>query len=185
MLNFLNILLFSLLIENCFALVGVGTYVPFAGSIQTDTKGKKNYTDFMPYICVNQIFPITGNFYIQPEFGYVFPRKEEGDHTRSATFILANVSYRLPTDTFILSGLGTFYHKVTSKATAVDVNNGSGMATFYRPGGSVTAYNSTVNFGVEQLFLKNYSARFEGFILEILSSNRRKFSYTLSANYYF
>ncbi len=167
------------------ALVGVGTYVQFAGSIQTDSTGKKNYTDFLPYICVNQFFPITGNHYVQPEFGYVFSKKEEGNHTRSATFLLANFSYRLPTDTFILYGLGTFYHKVTSQAGPVTVNNGSGTSTFYRPGGSVTSYNSTVDFGVEQLIYNKYSARFEGFIFEILSSDRRKFSYTLSANYYF
>lgn len=166
------------------ALVGIGGYVPFGLSTQKEDDGGRRTFSFEPFLFVNTVVQAPYNHIFLPEFGYVFHTSTQyDDYDKSTMFFLADLGYKLRSNLILRYGLGLFRTSIGSDGGAVTLQNGSGTSTFYKPGDSVTTYNTTWNLGIENSLNNNYSLRFQFYMFEPLSS-KRDLSYSLSLGYY-
>ncbi len=184
MLRIFCILGILLLPIKSMALLNVGGYVPFGLSTQKTEDGGKNTFSFKPLIAVNTVMPIPNMSHVfLPEFGYIPQGKEADEYKKSTMYFLLDVGYMI-TDRFLLRyGLGTFMTKVSGDGAAIQLPNGSGTATFFRPNKGETSWNTTLDLGVEYAIDANNAARIETYLFSWLSS-ARKFSYSLTYVYY-
>jgi hypothetical protein len=168
------VVLFSVLFSiHSKALVGVGGYVPFGLSTQKEDDGGRRTFSFEPYLFVNTIIKAPFNHIFLPEFGYVFHTSTQyDDYDKSTMFLLADLGYKLRSNLILRYGLGLFRTSVGSDGAAVTLQNGSSTSTFYKPGDSVTSYNTTWNLGIENSLNSNYALRFQTYLFEPLSSKR-------------
>jgi hypothetical protein len=184
MLKQFSCLLIILFSFNSFSLVGTGGYVPFGLSAQKSDDGGRRTFSFEPYIYVNTILPAPYNHLFLPELGYVFHTSTQyDDYSKSTLFVLADLGYKLSPRFILRYGLGLFRTSISSDGGAVTLQNGSGTSTFYKPSDSQKSYNTTWNLGIEGSINRNYSARFQFYMFEPLSS-KRDLSYSLSLGYY-
>lgn len=177
------LVLFLFLSFSARATVGIGGLVTHAGQIQTDKDGGKNTFRFDPFISVDYRYNLSNTWSLRPEFGVAMPQSEEGDHTRTSLFLFYNVGYFIMPKTEMQMGLGVFYSKVSSESQTVTLNNGSGTQTFYRPEGSVTSYNSTLNIGLQQYIYDRFSTKMDFLVMDLFSSESRTLSYLLALRY--
>lgn len=81
-------------------------------------------------------------------------------------------------------GLGIFRHQLSGKGGSVQLNNGSGMATFYRPGRDVASQLVTLEGGLGYQFLTEWRSDIELIGMGWLSE-RFSFSALWSVSYTF
>ena len=201
-MNFKNIiksaiLLFSIILSTKgFALVGVGSMSPFIGQYTTNLAGEtESPFTLQPYLSLHEFFNVTGSIFFIPEVGMTLPSSSyssgdafngDGDQasSRQMTFILANFSYMFSSGSHLRFGLGTFMTTISGDGGAVTRNDGGGTALHYLPDQSVTSYNTTINLGFEQFFRPGMAFKLESYIWNILSSESRRFNFSLAFNYY-
>lgn len=184
MLRLVCILFLFLIPMKSMALLNVGGYVPFGLTTQKKEDGGKNTFSFKPLIGFNTVMPIPNMSHVfLPEFGFVPQGKEADEYSKSTLYFLMDLGYMI-TDRFLLRyGIGTFMTKVSGDGAAIQLPNGDGTATFYRPNKGETSWNTTLNLGVEYAIDANNAARFETYMFSWLSS-ARQLSYSLTYVYY-
>ncbi|WP_127716104.1 hypothetical protein [Halobacteriovorax sp. HLS] len=176
--------LLSLYSINSYSLVGVGGYVPFGMSTQSESDGSRRTFSFEPYVYANTILSAPYNHLFLPEVGLVIHTAEKfDDYSKSTIFLLLDVGYKFTPALILRYGLGLFRTSISSDGGAVILNNGSGTSTFYKASDSSTSYNTTWNLGLEHSFNSNYSLKFQTYLFEPISS-QRDISYSLSISYY-
>jgi len=168
---------------NINATVSLGGYVPFGLSTQTSADGGANTFGFDPVVSINHIIPMFWGELFMPEFGLVLNGEGKDGYDKKTLFFLLDFGHRFTSGLVGRYGLGTFMTKISGDGGAVELNNGTSTATFYRPSKSVTSWNTTLNGGLEWAFDANYAMRFELFMFDFLASTR-KFSYILNLTYY-
>jgi hypothetical protein len=164
--------------------VGAGAYVPFGLSTQKDEEGGTSATNFQPSVFASSILPAPLNHLFLPELGLIFYRGLEDDYSKRTLYLLGDVGYKLNANLILRYGIGLFSTSISSDGGAITLNDGAGTSEFYKPSTSVTSYNVTWNLGIESALNANWSARFETFLYEALSSVKRDVSYTLNITYY-
>lgn len=182
------LLFFLLLLSNSVQAkwgVGAGAYVPFGLSTQKDEEGGTSVANYQPAVFASAITAAPLNHLFLPEIGLIFYRNIEDDYTKRTLYILGDVGYKLNGNLILRYGLGLFSTTISADGGTLTLNNGSSTSEFYKPSQSVTSYNVTWNLGLESALSSNWSARFETFLYEALSSVKRDVSYTLNITYYF
>ena len=166
------------------AMVGIGGYVPFGFSTQKESNGDTNATTFHPMVSLNGIVTsIFGQLFV-PELGLVEHLGEYDEYRKRTIFVLFDLAY-VVNDSFLLRyGVGTFMTRISGDGGSVELNNGNTTQTFYRTSESITSYNTTLDFGMELAYNKNYAFKLEGYLFGLFDANSRKISYSLSLNYY-
>jgi len=165
--------------------VGAGAHVPFGLSTQKDKEGGTSALNFQPSVFASGLFPAPLGHLYMPELGFIFYTGLENDYSKRTTYILMDVGYKFSANFLLRYGFGIFATRISADGKALTLPNGSSTSTFYQPSEAVTTYNVTWNLGIESALSSNWSARFEVYLYEILSSVKRDFSYTLNATYYF
>ncbi len=181
---------------NAPALVGVGHMTKFAGSWTSNQDGsQESYFNPWPYLSVHELFPVMNNILFQPEFGLTLKKSSYGDEDtyngsgdeaskRQLMFLHLNFMYRNSSPVQFKGGVGFFMTKISGEGGAVTRRNGASDATYYLPSETVTSYNNTLNLGIESFLLPKTSIEFESYTWDILSSESRRFSFSLGLNYY-
>ncbi len=90
-------------------------------------------------------------------------------------------------------GIGNFIKRIKGNGGTVEIPNGSGTSTAYKPGKTQESYTSTLNLGVDWMFSKGmggntingYGMNFETFWNELLDSKKRMFTVQLAFTAYF
>lgn len=180
---FIGFIFFLLMIENVYALVGFGTYVPYYRSAQTSAEKEKQSVAFNPYVSVHSIIPVGASQSFMPEFGMVFHRKELS-YTKNTIFALFHLGYEPVPKTYLRYGLGFFATRISGDGGLTQRNNGGDTSNFGLAGDAEMSYNFTVDFGVENFLGPQISVRAETYIYAIMSSVQRQYSYAVSINYY-
>lgn len=165
--------------------VGVGTTTHNFKTAQTDEKGGSKTFEFAPTVIVGSTIPFMfSGFFLSPGIGYAkFSTK---DNTKKSEFILQyHVSQQLASLFLLQYGFSNYITKISGDGGSVVLNNGSGTATFYTPGTSQTTYTASVDIGGEFVFSSTISARLQFSIMRFLSSERRRVSHIITANYFF
>ncbi len=169
------------------ALVGLGGFVPFAGSVQTKADGGKNTFDLAPLLSFNHFMPFRTpvSHLFSPEFGLVFHGSNDNkDYSKTTTYILLDLGYLIQPSVSLRYGLGLFFTSIRGAGGTTEQRNGNDRLTFHRPSQSNSAANASLNLGMETMFNKNWSLRTELFLFSPLSSLQRKLSYLLGVAYY-
>lgn len=179
----MKLIFIMLLSFKSFALVNFGTYVPSAFKAQSDKDGGSPIFAINPFISFDYIFPpIMGN-YFNPEIGYVFHLDAEDETSHKTIFL--NYNFDVPfSPLFVFRwGFSNFLDRVGGDGDSVELKNGTSTATFYTPSETRTSYTSSLNLGFKTFVNQKWAVRFDGNIMQFLSSDKRAFSYLLSLNY--
>lgn len=175
---FLSFLLFSNQVEATG--VSVGGYVPFGLSTQKTADGKTNSTSFDPMISISHVMPVPFAHFFMPEFGLVLHGSGSDDYSKRTYFLLLDLGLPIFTPGLLFRyGLGTILTKISADGSAVELPNGSGTATFYRPDKTSTSWNTTLDLGLEYAFTPQHAGRIETFLFSPLSDSR-SISYTVN-----
>lgn len=89
------------------------------------------------------------------------------------------------------AGIGNFIKRIKGSGGTVTIPNGSGTATAYKPGKTQQSFTSTLNLGLDWIFLSSvsgetgYGANLETFWNELLDSKKRMFTVQIGFNAYF
>lgn len=162
-----------------------GTYVPYAFSSQSDMEGSSTKFDLNPYVSVSYAIPLWGRrHFALPELGFVHHTDRADETSVRTIFILYNFGYHFTRQFMLRYGFGTFATRISGDDEEVVLMDGASERVFYSPNESRTTYVATVNLGGEYRFNRSWAAKLDGHIMTPLSSETRKFSYTLSAAYY-
>ena len=170
------------------SLVFLGGYVPFGPHVKKDLLGNKNLFNFGLSLGLNQRFhfPTTISTAFFPEMGLVFHGTNEfRNYSKYTTYFLADLGYplghkgALPLPLIFRYGVGLFFTTIKGDGNSVVVDS----SIFYSPNQAITAYNATLNLGLEGPIQNNVSWQFESFIFFPLNSGI-KISYLFGVNYY-
>ena len=164
-------------------LVSAGVYAPAPAS-QKNSDGSKNTFTLKPMVALDAVWNLSGRNFFMPELGYVYHGEGIDGYKKHTTFLLLDLGYLLTGRFLLRYGLGTFLTSISGDGGAVVLNNGSGTATFYRPGETSTSYNTAMDLGAELGITKNFALQLETYLMEILSKDKRSVTYSLGLNYY-
>jgi hypothetical protein len=159
----------------------LGTWMENYQQVQGTQSGDKNGFEFTPYIGLGLEYKIKPQYLFIPEVGYIIQRTSE-EVKKNQFFIRADFAY-LPTDWLRLkAGTSLMILMVSGDGGEDTLPNGNSTEVYYIPEERRTAYNQTLDFGVE-IFKDNMSARFQSFVYAWNESDERLISYALSYNY--
>ena len=170
------------------AFISFGGYVPFGRSTQKEVDGSKNTLSFDPTVSFYRAFPFRTSFshFILPELGFIFHGKNEyEDYSKRTSYLLLDLGFSFAPQWIFRYGLGTFITRIEGEGGNVTLGNGASVQRFYRPKQTTSSWNTTLNGGVEALWLLRWVPRFEFFLFSPLSRTARKVSYLLSLSYLF
>lgn len=164
--------------------IGFGGYAAYPFSSQGDTEGGLAYFGLDPMISVGGVFDGFWGHKLLPEIGYHMRIGEDDGYNKSTLFFLLDLGYPLQSNLVLRYGLGWFHTTIGGDGGAVELNNGTDTATFYRPVDSVTAYNISLNLGIESQFESNLTWKFETYLVQFLDFTKLDLNYSLTVNYF-
>ncbi len=160
--------------------IGVGNITHFAGEIQTDEEGTKNYFELNPYFNGSIDFYLRiQNLYVSPSLGLTLPLDAKDELiTRFDIFF---TPYLIYTWRNLSMGVGpgiavTYY--LTDGGTQT-LRNGTSSSDFFMPDGSSYTQNITLNLSAKIKVAKIFQPKIETFIYNIWN-NKRAVSYVIS-----
>ena len=164
--------------------IGMGTYVPTTNRYQNEPDGSRDFFQLNPYFSITHYFQIFTDHFLAPELGMAFHSNTEEEYSKRTTIILWHAAWRINDRTLLRYGVGTFWTRISGDGEEVTLPNGAnGSATFYAPTESATAYNSSLDIGVEFITGPNWGARADVFVLQPFDKDQRAVSYILSMVY--
>lgn len=166
--------------------LGAGTLTHNFLHSQTDKTGKTNKFDFFPIVLAGATWssPLQGISF-SPGIGYAKMLKSKDNTKKSEIVLQYHLSQRIFNGVQFRYGFSTYITKVSGDGGTVQLNNGNSTSTFYVPEKTSTSYTGSLDLGAEAFMLQNISMRLQFSILRFLSSDKRKVTHLLSANYYF
>ncbi|MBT6326458.1 MAG: hypothetical protein HOJ35_10845 [Bdellovibrionales bacterium] len=160
--------------------LGVGNITHFAGEIQIDEQGTKNYFELNPYFngSINFNLPIQ-NLSISPSLGLTLPLDARDELiTRFDIFFTPYLNYTWRNMSFGLGpGIALTYYLTDGGTQTLD--NGTGYTDFFMPNGSSYTQNITFNISAKIKIAKIFQPKIETFIYN-LWNDKRAFSYVIS-----
>ncbi|MFT6631022.1 MAG: hypothetical protein ACJAS4_000968 [Bacteriovoracaceae bacterium] len=160
----------------------IGTWMENYQQVQGTQDGDKNGFQFAPYIGVGLEYKLKPQYLLTPEIGYIIQRTSD-EIKKNQFFLRADFAY-LPNDWLRLKvGSSLMILMISGDGGEDTLPNGNSTETYYIPEERRTAYNQTLDFGLE-VFNDNMSARFQSFIYAWNESEERLISYALSYNYF-
>lgn len=165
--------------------IGMGSTTHNFLTAQVDAIGTTKIIEFAPTVIMGLNIPFIYNgLYLTPGIGYAsFTTK---DNTSRNEYILQYHFTQELTSWFLFQfGLSNYITKIGGKGGSIDLNNGSGTATFYTPSTTKTSYTASVDLGGELALTNSISTRLQFSILRFLSSERRRVSHLITLNYFF
>lgn len=178
------VLFFALTLPAYGQSLNFGTHIPYAFKAQNDMSGSSQKFDINPFVSVAGTYRLARSHFFLPELGYIHHTDRADNTSVSTLFLLYNFGFHFAGPVMVRYGLGTFITRISGDGGEVRLGDGEGTSTFYTPDESVRTYYSTANLGLEYRFSSDWAGRFEGHVMGPMSSEKRKFSYTLSASYY-
>lgn len=175
-----ELLLLLFLTVQAQALVSVGTFVPYFGTVQEDEDGGTQRFEVNPYIGLNHTVPVYGNIFFNPEIGMAFHTDTQESYSKRTLLLHYNFSYRLK-QTFLLFGLANIITKISGDGgTYVDESGGVNTG----PTNSSTSYTTAFSLGTETFISTDYAIKMNVHVMQFLDSDKRKVNYLLTLNYY-
>lgn len=185
---FKNVLLtFFLLISfqvHSASFVSFGGYAAYPFSSQGNTDGGLAYLGLDPMVSVGAVFDGFMGHKLLPEIGYHMRIGEDDGYSKSTLIFLLDLGYPLSSNMILRYGVGWFHTMIGGDGAALELNNGTSTATFYRPDDSVTAYNVSLNLGIESQLGNRTTWRLESYIVEFLDTAQLDVNYALTVNYF-
>ncbi|MBY0517110.1 MAG: hypothetical protein K2P81_09390 [Bacteriovoracaceae bacterium] len=161
-----------------------GSLTEFVGATQVDANGKTETFHFNPMIGFSTEVEMVTDWHLIPEFNWVLPRDAGDGISKNLFMIRGDVGWRYSDYWRLRMGTSIMVNNIRGSGGTKSMNNGSGSSDFYIPAESKTAYNNTLDLGVEAL-LDDFGFRFQTYIYSPLRSDRRQYSYSLTMSYYY
>lgn len=159
----------------------LGTWLENYDQLQGSQKGDSNSFEFAPYFGLGLEYQIKPQYLVIPEVGYIIQRTSE-EVSKNQFFFRADFAF-LPNDWLRLKlGTSLMVLMISGDGGEDTLPNGNSTETYYIPSERRTAYNQTLDFGVE-FFKDNMSARLQSFLYAWNESQERMISYGISFNY--
>lgn len=163
-----------------------------------DKDGKEDRGSIAPMLKIGHNFRLTRKLGFSPQLGYIFNSNDSddsygGDYKIRTVFILYDVIYPVSNSVMIRFGLGNFIRSTKGDGGTVEVPNGGGTATSYRPSDSVKSYVGSINLGLDlrpsflpyRNKLRKFGMRFEYHLISGFKSDKRTEYLTASFQRYF
>jgi hypothetical protein len=160
----------------------MGTWLENLGQTRSSTSGATNGFEIIPYIGVGLEYNIAPQFLFSPEIGWVIQRTED-EVSKNIFFLRGDFSYQVKKWLKLKLG-STFIMQTYSGDGGEDtLPNGDSQEVYFIPEERRTAYNQTLDIGVE-FIKKNKSIRLQNYIYAWNQDEERMTSYSLSFNYF-
>lgn len=165
--------------------VGVGTLTHNFLTAQDDTTGSTTNIEIAPTVLLGTNLPFffSGSNFV-PAIGYAKFFTE--DKTSKSEWILQlHANQEVFSGFYFLYGMSTYITRIGGDGVDVQLNNGNGYSTFYAPKETKNSYTSSIDLGGEVVMTSEWTGRLQVSIMRFLSSERRRVSHLISANYFF
>jgi hypothetical protein len=164
-----------------------------------DKNGDELKTPFEPTFALGTNFKLAESWGFSPHIGYIHNTISSDDsygkYRKHTIFILYDFIW-LPLsgmkDLGLRFGIGNFITRTKGEGGTVQIPNGGGTATAYRPGKETrSSYSGTFNFGVDYMFnwssgwFNNFALRFETIVYRPLAGEHRNYAYQLGSVFFF
>ncbi|MCY4523712.1 MAG: hypothetical protein OXB84_03115 [Halobacteriovoraceae bacterium] len=166
-------------------LIAAGGYVPFGIHTQKTDEGGSNVMSMHPLLSIGNRWQLYDNVFLTGLIGYVIHLGEKDKYNKTTSLLMLNLSSAIDSDLFLHYGIGAVSTKISGDGSALQINNGNGIATFWAPSRSSVSNNITFNLGLEIMAGVDYSFKTDIYIFGALSSLKRKISHSLGLVYYF
>ena len=165
--------------------IGVGTLTHNFLTAQVDEKSGTKKIELAPTVIIGTTLPFFySRLFFSPGIGYAkFSTKDKT--SKSEIILQYHLSQEIFSSFLMQFGFSNYITKISGDGGTVLLNNGSSYTSFYAPSASHTTYTASLDLGGEFIFNKNISARAQFSIMRFLSSDRRRVSHLLTANYFF
>ncbi len=162
----------------------VGSLTEFVGAVQVDDRGTKENFTLNPFLGFSTDVNLNNSWTWVPEINWVLPREAGDGITKNLFMVRADFAWEASDLYRLRIGTSLMVNNIRGQGGTKRMNNGSGTSEFYVPAESRTSVNNTLDLGGE-LFMEDFSLRFQTFIYALLRSDRRQYSYTLTLSYYY
>lgn len=153
--------------------------------VQTDENGSLNTFRPKPFVSAELIFDITQQFKWRPSLGLGLPHEGRDPNIKRWSFYtFFPASYAWENWNFFL-GPGFFFTRLSSDGGTAELDNGVGTDRFFLPEVSSTSANLIWDAAVSYQFHPQLSARLDVFVTQLMDSERRSFSNSISIHYHF
>lgn len=178
-------LAFLLLIvaQEAVANVSFGTFGPPISRVRSEKESTRSALSFRPFVGLFYKYPSMYPYVYDIELGYVFPESTYEDYENSKTkavFGQINLNYYYNPFLFLIGGLSTVHTKIYGEGGTVTI----GSRTYFNPTKEgQKSYNTIINLGAGFDFSHVYYGEFKAHIWEVLNSQSRVVSISLTLKY--
>ncbi len=115
---------------------------------------------------------------IEPSFALVIPWRASADGATKKFNSFVAIDFALLPATWLKWRVGTAvqWNVVWGQGESIELDNGTGTATFYAPPGLSSAFGFLVQTGLEFQISSNVSFGLEVWVAQVMSAQRRRFS---------
>lgn len=164
---------------------GIGVYNGSPVSTQKDKTGSRDPYSISPQFLINGKFSSNSVWYFLPEWNFISATTESNDYTKQIHRFALMAGYRPFDHLMFRFGGSLFVTKISGEGGNVAIINGASTSTYYRPRDANESYNFTADVGLEYGFRNNFSLRSDLNVWQVLDSESRDLSFSLSAHYLF
>lgn len=165
--------------------LGFGLNNSYLKKIQVDEAGTKNTLKLRPYFSGALRWQLPQQFLFAPELRIGLPYKGRDEQLKKLEWTLQLPVVYLIRDYELRFGPGLYWTRLWGPGGVQELDNGLGVDSFFMPSEAQTALNLTWMLGVDYTFLPAWSVRFDLQAFNLVESERRAFSQTLSLHYHF
>ena len=165
--------------------MGLGGYVPFGLSTQKTDDGQRNTMSMHPFLSLKRRWTVSKKLFLNGIFGHVIHLGEKDKYSKSTTLFIINFASIIDTDLFFHYGMGVIETKISGDGAELRVRNGNTFSSARAPSRTIASRNIIFNIGMEVLLESDFTMKVDTYTFGILSSLKRKVSYSLSLIHYF
>lgn len=163
----------------------LGAHTEFYNNIQNDSSGGVRKFDLAPVLGVGFFFPIVYGFHLIPEINWVLPQSAGSSRIIKNLFMFrADVAYDPLEWLRLRLGTSLMFQNYQGRGGKENISNGESSSTFYYPDENRSAFNNTLDAGIEGLIDANWSVRLQTYTYSLFRPETRQLSYTLFVTYY-
>lgn len=161
-----------------------GSWFDSPGQVRDSRAGEVTGFELNPYVNLGLPYKIKEQLLFTPEVGYIFERNE--DHIAKNQFWLRFDFSYLVSENFKFSVGSSFMTlRLNSDGSEKVLRNGNSTETYFRPSEASTAFNQTLDFGIEYNITQKWGVKLQSFIYSWPLNEKRTTSFTLGLIYNF
>lgn len=159
-----------------------GNWFKYPGQTRANTDNETEVFRFSPFFAIGFDYKLIDKLKIVPQAGYILQRSSD-QIDLNQFYLKIDLAYEMISHLYLSIGSSLMATRISSNGSEIDLPSGNGTETYYTPEEGQTAFNQTLDFGIEYFYQK-YSFKFATYTYAWNISNERLTSISLSFGYH-